>query len=198
MIKSIKTSIRKNIDVKMSIAFRNKPPSNKLPIDEDTSFNIIYEVYNGDENQYFYIKMEENTANAPFIYNRSYELKELHEKNKIFKSCESIDEIRDYLKELFRQNKIKIRYDKEEKEEIIIMEIDAMLFASPVKLEFELYREMILDYEKDDKLIELYKLNKEKLKTLKKVYSLIGKNKENIDCKELIEKFKNFKIPGIE
>ena len=98
MIKSIKTSIRKNIDVKMSIAFRNKPPSNKLPIDEDTSFNIIYEIYNGDENQYLYIKMEESTANAPFIYNRSYELKELHEKNKIFKSCESIDEIRDYLK----------------------------------------------------------------------------------------------------
>ena len=198
MIKSIKTSIRKNIDVKMSIAFRNKPPSNKLPIDEDTSFNIIYEIYNGDENQYLYIKMEESTANAPFIYNRSYELKELHEKNKIFKSCESIDEIRDYLKELFRQNKIKIRYDKEEKEEIIIMEIHAMLFASPVKLEFELYREMILDHEKDDKLIELYKLNKEKLKTLKKVYSLIEKNKENIDCEELIKKFKNFKIPGIE
>ena len=142
--------------------------------------------------------MEESTANAPFIYNRSYELKELHEKNKIFKSCESIDEIRDYLKELFRQNKIKIRYDKEEKEEIIIMERDAMLFASPVKLEFELYREMILDHEKDDKLIELYKLNKEKLKTLKKVYSLIEKNKENIDCEELIKKFKNFKIPGIE
>ena len=198
MIKSTKASIRKNIDVKMSIAFRKKPPTNKLPIDEDTSFNIIYEVYNGDESQYLYIKMEENTANAPFIYNRSYELKELHEKNKIFKSCESIEEIRDYLKELFRQNKIKIRYDKDEKEEIIIMEIDAMLFASPVKLEFELYREMILDHEKDDKLIELYKLNKEKLKTLKKVYSLFEKNKENIDCKELIEKFKNFKIPGIE
>jgi hypothetical protein len=198
MIKSTKASIRKNIDVKMSIAFRKKPPTNKLPIDEDTSFNIIYEVYNGDESQYLYIKMEENTANAPFIYNRSYELKELHEKNKIFKSCESIEEIRDYLKELFRQNKIKIRYDKDEKEEIIIMEIDAMLFASPVKLEFELYREMILDHEKDDKLMELYKLNKEKLKTLKKVYSLFEKNKENIDCKELIEKFKNFKIPGIE
>ena len=198
MIKSTKASIRKNIDVKMSIAFRKKPPTNKLPIDEDTSFNIIYEVYNGDESQYLYIKMEENTSNAPFIYNRSYELKELHEKNKIFKSCESIEEIRDYLKELFRQNKIKIRYDKDEKEEIIIMEIDAMLFASPVKLEFELYREMILDHEKDDKLMELYKLNKEKLKTLKKVYSLFEKNKENIDCKELIEKFKNFKIPGIE
>ena len=198
MIKSTKASIRKNIDVKMSIAFRKKPPTNKLPIDEDTSFDIIYEVYNGDENQYLYIKMEENTANAPFIYNRSYELKELHEKNKIFKSCESIEEIRDYLKELFRQNKIKIRYDKDEKEEIIIMEIDAMLFASPVKLEFELYREMIWDHEKDDKLIALYKLNKEKLKTLKKVYSLFEKNKENIDCKELIEKFKNFKIPGIE
>ena len=198
MTKVLKNSIRKSIDVEMSRAFRNKPPSNKLSIDEDTCFDIFFDVYNGDDKQYLYIKMEENTANAPFLYNRSYELKELCEINKIFRTCDTIEEIKDYLKELFDQKKIKIRYDQEEKKEIIIMEIDAMLFARSIKLELELYREMELDNKKDDKLIELYKLNKDKLKKLKKIYSLIDKNKENIYCEELIEKFKSFKIPGMQ
>ena len=195
---SLKTSIRKNIDLKMSLAFQNRKPINKISINKDTSFDIFFDVYEGDEITYLYIKMEENTANAPFIYNRSYELKELYENNIIFKACDTMEEVRDYLKKLFKEKKIKIRYDENEKEEIIIMEMDAILFATPIKIEFQLYREMVMDDQKEDKLIELYNLNKSQLRKLKKIYSFLLQNKDNIECGKLIEEIKNYDIPGIE
>ena len=195
---SLKTSIRKNIDLKMSLAFQNRKPINKISINKDTSFDIFFDVYEGDEIKYLYIKMEENTANEPFKYNRSYELKELYENNIIFKACDTMEEVRDYLKQLFKEKKIKIRYDENEKEEIIIMEMDAILFATPIKIEFQLYREMVMDDQKEDKLIELYNLNKSQLRKLKKIYSFLLQNKDNIECGKLIEEIKNYDIPGIE
>ena len=141
--------------------------------------------------------MQENTAIAPFFYNRSYELNELYDNHRIFKTCDTIEEVRDYIESLFKKNKIKLRYNEKDNEEIIIMEMDVVLFATPIKLKFELYREMVLGNDKDSKLIQLYKINKMKLKELKKIFSLIqGNDKEQI--KQLNKLFKSFEIPGIE
>ena len=193
----IKTNIRKKIDLKMSLLFDSKSPQFKLPIDDDTSFDIFCDVYNGETQNYLYIKMKEYTAKAPFFYNRSYELKELYENNLIFKTCDSIEEVRDYLKVLFEQNKVRLRYDEEDNQEIIIMEMDAILFADPIKIEFELYREMVPEDKKDDKLIELYEWNKNKLKKIKEIYSFINNEKEE-DFEELFQLFGRCEIPGIE
>ena len=193
----IKTNIRKKIDLKMSLLFDSKSPQFKLPIDDDTSFDIFCDVYNGETQNYLYIKMKEYTAKAPFFYNRSYELQELYENNLIFKACDSIEEVRDYLKVLFEQNKVRLKYGEEENEEIIIMEMDAILFADPIKIEFELYREMVPEDKKDDKLIELYEWNKNKLKKIKDIYSFINNEKEE-DFEELFQLFGRCDIPGIE
>ena len=193
----IKTNIRKKIDLKMSLLFDSKSPQFKLPIDDDTSFDIFCDVYNGETQNYLYIKMKEYTAKAPFFYNRSYELKELYENNLIFKTCDSIEEVRDYLKVLFEQNKVRLRYDEEDNQEIIIMEMDAILFADPIKIEFELYREMVPEDKKDDKLIELYEWNKNKLKKIKEIYSFIN-NEKGEDSEELIRLIERCEIPGIE
>ena len=193
----IKTNIRKKIDLKMSLLFDSKSPHFILPIDDDTSFDIFCDVYNGETQNYLYIKMKEYTAKAPFFYNRSYELKELYENNLIFKTCDSIEEVRDYLKVLFEQNKVRLRYDEEDNQEIIIMEMDAILFADPIKIEFELYREMVPEDKKDDKLIELYEWNKNKLKKIKEIYSFINNEKEE-DFEELFQLFGRCEIPGIE
>ena len=193
----LKQSIRKEIDIKMSLVFENEKPKAILPINEDTTFDIFYDIYDADEAKYLYIKMQENTAIAPFFYNRSYELKELYDNHRIFKTCDTIEEVRDYIESLFQKNKIKLRYNEKDNEEIIIMEMDVVLFATPIKLKFELYREMVLGNDKDSKLIQLYKINKMKLKELKKIYSLIqGNDKEQI--KQLNKLFKSFEIPGIE
>ena len=195
---SLKISLRKDIDLTMSLKFKKRKPKAKLSINKDTSFNIYYDIYDTGNNKYLYIIMEENTATAPFFYNKSYDMEELYENHRIFRSCESIEDVSDRLDTLFEKKKIKIRYDEKENEEIIIMEIDAMLFATPIKLEFQLYREMVTENEKDNKLIELYNLNKNKLIHLKEIYSVVKDNKDNKDFEKLVKLFEKFEIPGLE
>ena len=195
---SLKISLRKDIDLTMSLKFKKRKQKAKLSINKDTSFNIYYDIYDTGNNKYLYIIMEENTATAPFFYNKSYDMEELYENHRIFRSCESIEDVSDRLDTLFEKKKIKIRYDEKENEEIIIMEIDAMLFATPIKLEFQLYREMVTENEKDNKLIELYNLNKNKLIHLKEIYSVVKDNKDNKDFEKLVKLFEKFEIPGLE
>ena len=195
---SLKISLRKDIDLTMSLKFKKRKPKAKLSINKDTSFNIYYDIYDTGNNKYLYIIMEENTATAPFFYNKSYDMEELYENHRIFRSCESIEDVSERLDTLFEKKKIKIRYDEKENEEIIIMEIDAMLFATPIKLEFQLYREMVTENEKDNKLIELYNLNKNKLIHLKEIYSVVKDNKDNKDFEKLVKLFEKFEIPGLE
>ena len=153
-------------DLKMSAIIteneRNSAYKAVLDIDEDTSFNISYDTFIYDEKKYLYIKMEENTALAPFYYNRSYEINELHKINNIFRAVD-IEGAKENLKSLFANNKIKLRYEQD----MVIMEIDAILFVDPVKIEFELYKEMVPQREKDEKLIELYHIIKRNLKKAK-------------------------------
>ena len=194
----LKRSLRKDIDVKMSLVFQKRKPKAKLSINKDTSFNIYYDIYDTDNNKYLYIIMEENTATAPFFYNKSYDMEELYQNHRIFRTCESIEDVNERLNSLFEKKKIKIRYDENENEEIIIMEIDAMLFATPIKLEFKLYREMVIEKEKDNKLLELYKLNKNKLIKLKEIYDFVNNNRKNKDFEGLVKLFEKFEINGLK
>ena len=188
---------KKEIDLRMSLTVQKQDSveNAKLPINEDTSYDIFYDIWDSGTKKYLYIKLVENTANSPFFYNRSYDLEELYNNHRIFKTCDTIEEVKQRLKSLFQKNKIKLRF--EENEDIVVMELDVMLFAKAYKLEFQLYREMIIEEEKDQELIELYNLNKNKLIQLKDIYSLIKKesgNKKN----DLMNLFKKYEIPGIE
>ena len=194
----LKTRIKKEIDLRMSFLFSKEKPKTKLSINEYNCYDIFYDVYESEKAKYLYIIMRENTANAPFFYNRSYELKDLYENHRIFKTCETMEEVRDNLDSLFKNNKIKLRFNEKDDDEIMIMEMDVILFAKPYKIVFELYREMVVENEKDDKLIELYKLNKKKLKQLKEIQELFEKNKQNEDVQALIKLFQDFNIPGTE
>ena len=194
----LKSRIEKKIDMRMSLIFLKEKPKAKLPINEDTCFDIFYDIYDLENTKYLYIKMKEYTAKAPFFYNRSYKLEELYNNHRIFKTCETMEDFRDNLDTLFQKNKVKIRYNEKDNDEIIIMEMDVILFAKPAKLVFELYREMVFENEKNDKLIELYKSNKNRLKQLKEINELIEKNKQNENVKTLIKLFKDLDIPGIE
>ena len=188
---------KKEIDLRMSLTVQKQDSveSTKLPINEDTSYDIFYDIWDSGTKKYLYIKLVENTANSPFFYNRSYDLEELYDNHRIFKTCDTIEEVKERLKSLFQKKKIKLRF--EENEDIVVMELDVMLFAKAYKLEFQLYREMIIEEEKDQELIELYKLNKNKLIQLKDIYSLI-KNENGNKKNDLMNLFKKYEIPGIE
>ena len=135
----------------------------KLDIDEDTSFDISYDTFIYEENKkYIYIKLEENTANAPFYYNRSYEINQLHQIHNIFRAVD-IEETKERLKSLFDNKRVKLRYEGD----MIIMELYIDFFCERIKIEFELYKEMVPQKEKDKKLLELYFIQKRNLKILK-------------------------------
>ena len=171
----------------------------RLSIDEDTSFNIYYDIYNDGNTDYLYIKMTENTAVAPFYYNRSFTIEELQELDDIFRTCD-LNEIKDHIKSLFEEKKIKLIYDNENKT-IIKMELSVVLFVTKYKIYFKLYKEMIPEEIKDRELLNLYEIEKNKIKMIKELASIFNSfsNKEEKDIGEkLKELIFQFEIPGIE
>ena len=81
---------KKEIDLEIAkMPHDPKSEGDKLKINQDTSYDIFYDIYIKDEESYFYIKMIENTANAPFYYIRSYTIQDLYKINKIFKVFEN-------------------------------------------------------------------------------------------------------------
>ena len=174
----------------------------QLAINEDTSYDINFGTYDNKDEKYFYIKMTENTAKAPFYYIRSYTIKDLHELHNIYKVFEkdNLDNLKNYMRTLFDKNKISLKF--EEDEVIIKMDIKAQLFADDELLFFELYREMIPNKEKDEKLLDIYALNKKEMKALKEITYFINNFKGNQKEMEFVRELKNIlslkEIPGIE
>ena len=191
---------KREIDLKLAPNFEKRINAKKaiLPIDNDTAYDIYFDICEYEENKYLYIKMIENTANAPFYYNKSYTIEDLHSLHKIFKA-DNIDEVKMDLKTLFEQKKIKLSFDKNK--EIILMELDVINFATNYKINFELYKEMIPFDEKDQKLIDLYNIEKQKLKALKEINLLIKNLKGNKGEKDFIFELKKkidfYEIPGL-
>ena len=136
-----------------------------LKIDEDTSFDIYYDIY---DEKYLYIKLQENTAIAPFYYNVSYDIDELRVLDDIFKAIE-IDKVKGHLKDLFDNNKIKLVYKSQDKK-VIIMRLEVALFFKTYTIDFELDKVMIPEDEKDEMLNKLYNRNKEKLNFAKELF----------------------------
>ncbi len=176
------------LKLKMSLEVPNQPTviKTQLPLDNDTSFDIYFDIFNGERKKYLYIKLIENSAVAPFYYNRSYTIEELRELNTIFMAV-NMDQTRKHLKDLFDKKKVELSPNQETDGITMILEVG--LFATVFKIKFELYKEMIPENEKDEQLINLYNINKRKLKFAKKLLGLYeGKIDQNL-IEELINNF---------
>ena len=121
----------------------------------------------------------------------------------MFKGFEKFDfeDFLSYFKDLFDKGKIKLSFC-DPNEERIKMKLDTIYFSKKVPIEFELYREMI-PTQKDQKMIELYSLNKNKLIQLKKFKEYLSNyrdatQKEKPFIEEMLKKIDNSKIPGLE
>ena len=196
-------NMKKDLDEEIAqILHDPEKDSIKLAINEDTSYDIYFDTYDSEDERYFYIKMTENTADAPFYYIRSYTIKELHTLNKIYKVFDknNLDDLKRYMKTLFDKNKVRLEF--KENEAIIKMNIKAQLFASEELLFFELYREMIPVNEKKDKLLNIYILNKNDMKALKEITIFLNSFKGSQKDMEFIKELKSIlslkEVPGIE
>ena len=193
-------SLERDLDNKMATEVPKKETAfvEKLAIDEDTSFYIYYDIYNDGNTDYLYIKMTENTAVAPFYYNRSFTIEELQELDDIFRTCD-LNEIKDHIKSLFKEKRIKLIYDNNK--EIIKMELSVVLFVTKYKIYFKLYKQMIPEEIKDEQMLNLYEIEKNKIKMIKDLASIFN-SFSNQEEKAIGEKLKElilqFEIPGIE
>lgn len=177
---------------------QKKPIKKDLPLDNDTEFQIIFDVL---EDNYLYILLKETTARAPFYYNKSFTLEELCDIHKIFKACNDLQEVKKHIESLFDERKIKI-YLKNNGE-IIEMYLDVTLFCTNYKIKFDLFREMVPKEKKDDELKDLYLLNKKNLLLLKDAYKLVQKenslknNEFQSVLADILKLMENSDIPGL-
>ena len=194
---------RREIDLNLASNFEKQldVEKEKLPVvnDDNTSFDIYYNICEWDNKKYLYIKLIENTANAPFYYNISYLIEELYALHKIFKA-DDLEELKKDLKAVFKEGKITLHFNEDKSK--VIMKLDVINFVTKYIIDFQLYREMIPQKEKDQKLLDLYALSKDRLKNLKKFFAFVDKfkgNKEEMKIIEGLKKIKNsIEIPGFE
>ena len=173
---------QKKINLKMSYDVpRQKTVIKKeLPLEgsKDTSFDIFFDIYYSENDDYLYIKLIENSAVAPFYYNKSFTIEELRIIHRIF-NADNIDQVRMDLEKSFNSKKIKLVNDP--KGDRIIMEIKAYLFCDECTISLPLSKEMIPKDERNNKLIELYKINKNQIKIGKELYSYLKSYQGNFD-----------------
>lgn len=183
----------KALNLKMSKSLFNQPNviKRQLPIDSDTSFDIFFDIFKGESKDYLYIKLVENSAVSPFYYNRSYTLEDLQILHRIF-LADNMDQVKEDLKDLFTHNKVKLFYAKNN--DGIIMELEVYLFMKIYKINFELYKEIIPEEEKDAQLNNLYYINKRKKQLAKQMYSFLKRYEGNMDQKILDDLKSHFDI----
>ena len=161
-------------------------------LEEDISFDVYSDIYKIEDENYLYIKMEENSAVSPFFYNKCFSKNDLENIHDIFKST-NMENIKVHLKTLFDKKRVKIVYDENKGKDIIVMKLMISYFATDYEIHFELFKQMIPEEEKDSKLINLYTICKANSKIAKDIFSYL-KNENNIDQQILDELKTNFNL----
>ena len=154
-------------------------------LEEDISFDVYFDIYKIEDKNYLYIKLEENSALAPFFYNKCFSKTDLEKIHDIFKAV-NMENAKAHLKTLFDKRRVKISYDENKGKEIIVMKLLISFFATDYEIHFDLFKQMIPDEEKDSKLINLYTINKASSKFAKNIFAFL-KTQNNIDNQILDE-----------
>ena len=135
-------------------------------------------------------------AEAPFYYNLSFTIEELQELDKSFKSC-SLKDVKEHIKVIFSKNKIKLFYENDKD---IKMELNIILFEDNYNIYFKLFREMIPEEMKDEELLNLSEIEKNKImiKDLVSIFNSFSNQEEKALREKLKQLIFQFEIPGIE
>ena len=156
----------------------------------DSEDDIEYELLLFKENDKIHFILKETKIFVPFTFEGYFSLDDFIKRHNGFKSCDNLDDILKHLYNLYNKNKISINnlgYEKERYLFIMAWDISEEFQSE----NFALTQKMTEN--KDEDLLHLYKIQKNEIKLLKEIKSMIeGKlPKENPIYKEITKLFKD-------
>ena len=147
-----------------------------IQLDDDTTFEFKCKV---EENNLKLI-LSEVSALAPFIYETKLTMDAIIKVNDIFKACDNLGKVKEHIDNLFNAKRIKLSSSKNK--EIIYCEFRAFNISG--EEQFKIPTERKMTNEKEQMLLKLYSIQKEKFKILKRIEKYLKGNK-NINKMEL-------------
>ena len=147
-----------------------------IQLDDDTTFEFKCKV----EGNNLKLILSEVSALAPFIYETKLTMDAIIKVNDIFKACDNLGKIKEHIDNLFNAKRIKLSSSKNK--EIIYCEFRAFNISG--EEHFKIPTERKMTNEKEQMLLKLYSIQKEKLKILKDIEKYLKGNK-NINKMEL-------------
>ena len=126
-----------------------------------------------EDNYYLILKLSELDALAPFIYIKEITLDEIRKCHKAFKSCEDLNEVKEHIDKLFKNKRISLDQDKNDKTNI---KIKFKIFYISYEDKFEIKVERKMTDLKDQMLLKLYEIQKNEIKALKEIENYLKKN----------------------
>ena len=125
-----------------------------------------------DDNQLI-LKLSELDALAPFIYIKEITLDEIRKCHKAFKSCKDLNEVKEHIDKLFKNKRISLDQDKNDKTNV---KIKFKIFYISLEDDFEIKVERKMTELKDQMLLKLYEIQKNEIKALKEIENYLKKN----------------------
>ncbi len=162
------------------------PENERIKLDNDTIYRFSCSL-NDDSIR---LTLCEIGAFAPYLYRAILTLDGIKEKYKMFKSCDTLEQVQEHINRLFNDKKIKLT---KENDDTILFNLRVFDISYEKVIQIEAKR--IMTTKKNDALINLYKIQKDQNKILKEIENYIqntGSNGNNIIAKinEIKKKFK--------
>ena len=140
------------------------PEEEIIKLDNDTIFRFSCTIH--DKN--LKLKLSEIGSFSPYIYEKLITLDEIQEQYKMFRSCDTLEEVKRHIDNLFRDKKIRLIKDKEDNEDnSIIFHLNVYHISVPKVIEIRAKR--IMTTQKDEALLRLYHIEKDQIKLLKEI-----------------------------
>ena len=131
----------------------------QISLDNGDTFRFSLEI----KNDLLIFKLSEIGVLCPFIYESALSLKQLTNKNPVFKQCKTLKDVEEHIQRLFKQSKICLLEINNE----ITLQINAYDISKEVVVRIELKKVMTTD--KDEVLNELYDTQKKGIKLFKEL-----------------------------
>ena len=141
------------------------PKNETIILDNNTIFRFSCTV----NNTLLTLRLSEIGSFAPYIYETELTLEDIHSNYKMFRSCDTLEEVKSHINKLFTKNQFVL---KKEKEGFIKFIITTHHISKIEVIEVEAKR--IMTYKKDEALLKLYKIQKDEIKLLKEIEKLLS------------------------